>query len=163
LSGEWYFSVDLFILANKFKKRCLFFQSRSLVEPLATSRGTPVEKPCIDMVISEWWWIWKDLVGSGCGLIVKHFPGIHLEVLRKCYENLNQDSRSPGPRFETGTFRKQSRNVNHSTTTFGQHNCILRLLSLNCTTLFDRVSRPSSGGISYLNMTEYLCMQTLLR
>jgi hypothetical protein len=23
-----------------------FFQSRSLAEPLATSRGTPVEKPC---------------------------------------------------------------------------------------------------------------------
>jgi hypothetical protein len=54
LSREWYFSVDLFILANKFKKLCLFFfQSRSLAEPLATSRGTPsdisrnprVEKP----------------------------------------------------------------------------------------------------------------------
>jgi hypothetical protein len=50
LIREWYFSVDLFILANKFKKRCLFiFQSRSLAEPLATSRGTlgftPVEKP----------------------------------------------------------------------------------------------------------------------
>jgi hypothetical protein len=46
LSREWYFSVDLFILANKFKKRCLFFfQSRSLAEPLATSRGTLVEKP----------------------------------------------------------------------------------------------------------------------
>jgi hypothetical protein len=51
LSREWYFSLDLFILANKFKKRCLFFQSRSLAEPLATSRGTlgfrgtPIEKP----------------------------------------------------------------------------------------------------------------------
>jgi hypothetical protein len=53
LSTEWYFSVDLFILAKKFKKRCLyiFFQSRSLAEPLATCcetvgfRGTPVEKP----------------------------------------------------------------------------------------------------------------------
>jgi hypothetical protein len=34
LSRELYFSVDLFILANKFKKRCLFyFQSRSLAEP----------------------------------------------------------------------------------------------------------------------------------
>jgi len=39
--------VDLFILANKFKKDVyFFFQSRSLAEPLATSRGTPVEKPC---------------------------------------------------------------------------------------------------------------------
>jgi hypothetical protein len=46
LSREWYFSVDLFILAKKFKKLCLFFQSRSLAEPLATSRGTPIEKPC---------------------------------------------------------------------------------------------------------------------
>jgi hypothetical protein len=50
-SRELYFSVDLFILANKFKKRCLFFfQLRSLVEPLATSRGTPVEKPCINQI-----------------------------------------------------------------------------------------------------------------
>jgi hypothetical protein len=52
LRRELYFSVDLFISANKFKKRCLFFfQSRSLAEPLTTSRGTlgfrrtPVEKP----------------------------------------------------------------------------------------------------------------------
>jgi hypothetical protein len=35
------------------------------------------------------------------------------------HENLNQDSRSPGPRIETGTFRIRSRSVNHSTTTFG--------------------------------------------
>jgi hypothetical protein len=34
------FSVDLFILANKLKKQCLFFQSQSLTEPLVTSRGT---------------------------------------------------------------------------------------------------------------------------
>jgi hypothetical protein len=47
LSREWYLSVDLFILANKFKKLCLFFfQSRSLTEPIATSRGAPVEKLC---------------------------------------------------------------------------------------------------------------------
>jgi hypothetical protein len=39
LSREWYFSVDLFILANKFTKRCLFFS-------ITISRGTPVEKPC---------------------------------------------------------------------------------------------------------------------
>jgi len=45
------FFVDLFILANKFKKRCLFFQSRSLAEPIATSRGTPVEQPCFRRTI----------------------------------------------------------------------------------------------------------------
>jgi hypothetical protein len=39
LSREWYFSVDLFILANKFKKRCVFCS-------ITISRGTPVEKPC---------------------------------------------------------------------------------------------------------------------
>jgi hypothetical protein len=35
LRKEWYFSVDLFILANKFKKRRLFFLS------ITISRGTP--------------------------------------------------------------------------------------------------------------------------
>jgi hypothetical protein len=35
LSREWYFSVDLFIVANKFKKRCLFFFS------ITISRGIP--------------------------------------------------------------------------------------------------------------------------
>jgi hypothetical protein len=34
LSREWYFAVDLFILANKFKKRCFFFS-------ITISRGTP--------------------------------------------------------------------------------------------------------------------------
>jgi hypothetical protein len=60
LSRELCVSVDLFILANKFKKRCLFFQSRSLVEPLATSRGTlgfretPVEKPWFKRIQIIW-------------------------------------------------------------------------------------------------------------
>jgi hypothetical protein len=45
LSREWYFfSVDLFILANKFKKRCFFFQSRSLAEPRMRNPGLVTEK-----------------------------------------------------------------------------------------------------------------------
>jgi hypothetical protein len=45
LSREWYFSVDLFILANKFKKQCLFF-SITISRGSLGLRGTPVEKPC---------------------------------------------------------------------------------------------------------------------
>jgi hypothetical protein len=40
--------------------------------------------------------------------------------LRKSMKTLNQDSRSPGPRFEPGILRIRSRSVNHSTTTFGE-------------------------------------------
>jgi hypothetical protein len=47
LSRELYFSVDLFILPTSSKNDVyFFFQSRSLAEALATSRGTPVKKPC---------------------------------------------------------------------------------------------------------------------
>jgi hypothetical protein len=59
------------------------------------------------------------LEGSGSGLILRHYPGIHLKALRKITKNLSQDSRSPGrdlnqgpPEYEAGVF-------NHSTTTFG--------------------------------------------
>jgi hypothetical protein len=34
-------------------------------------------------MISEWWWIVKDLAGSGCGLVLRHYPGIRVEGLRK--------------------------------------------------------------------------------
>jgi hypothetical protein len=44
LRREWYFSVDLFILANKFKKLCLFF-SITISRGNLGFRGTPVEKP----------------------------------------------------------------------------------------------------------------------
>jgi hypothetical protein len=37
----------------------------------------------------------KDLEGSGCATILRFFPGICLEGLRKNTENLNQDSSSP--------------------------------------------------------------------
>jgi hypothetical protein len=45
LSREWYFCVDLFILANKFKKRCLFFFSITISRGTLGFRGIPVEKP----------------------------------------------------------------------------------------------------------------------
>jgi hypothetical protein len=69
--------------------------------------------------ISEWWWIWKDLVGSGQGLTLRYHPSISLEGLRKTTKTLNKDSRSPGPRIEPGTSRIRSRSANHSTTSFG--------------------------------------------
>jgi hypothetical protein len=34
-------------------------------------------------MISERWWIGKDLVGSGRGIILRHYPGIRLDGLRK--------------------------------------------------------------------------------
>jgi hypothetical protein len=45
LSREWYFSVDMFILVNKFKKRCLFF-SVTISRGTLGFHGTQVEKPC---------------------------------------------------------------------------------------------------------------------
>jgi hypothetical protein len=45
-------------------------------------------------------------------VIPRHSPG----GTEGNHENLNQDSRSPGPRIEPGTFRIRSRSVNRSTT-----------------------------------------------
>jgi hypothetical protein len=59
------------------------------------------------------------LVGRVRGLILRYYPGIRVEGLRKTTKNLNQDSRSPGSRFEAGTSQIRSRTINHSTTTFG--------------------------------------------
>jgi hypothetical protein len=53
-------------------------------------------------MISEWQWIGKDLVGRGRGLILRQYPGICLEGLRKATENLSQQMWSPGPRIEPG-------------------------------------------------------------
>jgi hypothetical protein len=71
-----------------------------------------------DRVISKLRSNGKDLAGSGRGLILRYYPGICLEGLRRTTKDLNQDSRSPGPRFEPGTSRIRSSVINHSTTTF---------------------------------------------
>jgi hypothetical protein len=58
------------------------------------------------------------MVESGSGLMLRYYPGIRLEGLRKTTKILTLDRRLPGPRIETGTPRIRSRSVNHSTTTF---------------------------------------------
>jgi hypothetical protein len=61
LSREWYFSVDLFILASKFKNRCLFFTimiSHGTPSDISRNsigfRGTPVEKPYSKVKVSRY-------------------------------------------------------------------------------------------------------------
>jgi hypothetical protein len=75
-------------------------------------------KKLVILMISEWWWMGKDLVGSGCGLI----QGTMLAFVwrdSKTTKSLNQHSQSPEPKFEPGTSQIQSRSVNSSTKTFG--------------------------------------------
>jgi hypothetical protein len=36
------------------------------------------------------------LVGSICGIILRYYPGIHVEELRKSTKNLSDDRSSPG-------------------------------------------------------------------
>jgi hypothetical protein len=45
---------------------------------------------------------WKDLEESGSGLILRYYPDIHLERLRKTTNNLSQDIRSPDPDLNPG-------------------------------------------------------------
>jgi hypothetical protein len=68
-------------------------------------------------VISEWLWIGKDLVEFRRGLILRYYRDICLEVLRNTTKILNEESRSPGPRFENGTFRTRIRS-DHFTCTW---------------------------------------------
>jgi hypothetical protein len=49
--------------------------------------------------------------GFGRGIILRYYPGTYLEGLRKPTKKLNQDSRSPGTRFEPGTYRVRSRSA----------------------------------------------------
>jgi hypothetical protein len=48
-----------------------------------------------DKVISDWW-IGKDLEGSGCGLILRYYPGSRLEGLSKTKKIITQNSLFPG-------------------------------------------------------------------
>jgi hypothetical protein len=47
---------------------------------------------------TNWWWIGNELVGTGSGVILRKYPGISLEVLRKITIILSQDRRFPGPK-----------------------------------------------------------------
>jgi hypothetical protein len=67
-----------------------------------------------ESVISELW-IGKDSEESYSGLILRHYPSIRLEGLRKITRNLSQDSRSPGqdlkprpPVYENGSMKCKS-------------------------------------------------------
>jgi hypothetical protein len=69
------------------------------------------------------WSIGKDFKGSGRGIILRCFPGIRLDGLRKTTKPLSQDSRSPSrdlnpvhPKYETGILTTRPRSsvtVNH--------------------------------------------------
>jgi hypothetical protein len=86
----------------------------------------------------------KDLVGSGRGLIkvlIMVMPAIRVEGLRKTTKTHNQHSQSLGPRFEPGTSRIQSRNVNHSTATFGcKHRIVFNFIFVSSVSLLTTVS-----------------------
>jgi hypothetical protein len=107
--------ANVFTLGSNKYYFCL--QNCALPEDLHSLRGSTCDLWIIysvsDRVISEWWWIGKDLVESGHGLILRYCPGMRLEGLRKTTKNVNQDSRSPGPRFETRTSWIRSRSLDH--------------------------------------------------
>jgi hypothetical protein len=65
-----------------------------------------------------WMMNWKGFGRGSRDLILRYYPGIRLEGLRKTTKTLNPDSRSRGPRYEFLTSRIRKRSVNHSTTTF---------------------------------------------
>jgi hypothetical protein len=114
--------ANVFTLGSNKYYFCL--QNCALPEDLHSLRGSTRDLWIIysvsDRVISEWWWIGKDLVESGHGLILRYCPGMRLEGLRKTKKNVKQDSWSPGPRFETRTSRIRSRSLDHLTMMFGE-------------------------------------------
>jgi hypothetical protein len=62
---------------------------------------------------------WKGFCRKRSWPNLRYYSAIRVKGLRKSTKNLNQNSRSPGPRIEPGTSRIRSISVNHSTTTFG--------------------------------------------
>jgi hypothetical protein len=67
-----------------------------------------------DRAVREWWF-GKDLEGSGCGLIVRQYPGIYLDGLRKTMKTSVSIAVLSAPRFEPRTYWILSRSINHST------------------------------------------------
>jgi hypothetical protein len=60
-------------------------------------------------------WPEKNLQGSGRGLILRYYPGIRMEGMRKTSKLLGQGSRSPGrelnvgpPEYEAGVLISRS-------------------------------------------------------
>jgi hypothetical protein len=64
-----------------------------------------------DRMVCEWRGTGRDLVGSGCGLTLRYYPGIRLEGLRKTTKT------------STRIAGRQTQESNHSTTMFSVH-CI---------------------------------------
>jgi hypothetical protein len=62
---------------------------------------------------------WKWFGRKRLWRVLRYYRGIRLQGLKKNTRNLSRDSRLLGPRSEAGTSRIRSRNINHSTTTFG--------------------------------------------
>jgi hypothetical protein len=48
---------------------------------------------------------WKGFGTKRSGIILRCYPDIPLEGLRKAMKNFNYDIRSPGPKIEPGTSR----------------------------------------------------------
>jgi hypothetical protein len=71
-----------------------------------------------ERLISEWY-IGKDLEGSDRSLILRYCTGIRPEGWGKP-RKLHSGWLVSGPKLEPGTSRIRSRNVNRSTTTFGE-------------------------------------------
>jgi hypothetical protein len=59
---------------------------------------------------------------------LRYYNGIYLKALQRNHEENQSGQSVSGPRFEPGNSRIRSRNVNHSTVTFGVK--IITLLSL---------------------------------
>jgi hypothetical protein len=70
----------------------------------------------VDGRISEWWWSWNDLVGSGSGLILSYCPVIRLEGLSKSTKTLIRVARAVN---RTRDLPIWTRIFNHTTTTLG--------------------------------------------
>jgi hypothetical protein len=54
---------------------------------------------------------WKGFCMKRSWSILRYYSDIRLEGMRKTAKHFNQDSRSPGPRFESGASRIRSRSV----------------------------------------------------